>query len=222
MHWKDCPIHVVDFEGSRQSGVVEFGLVTLWDGDIASCSTRLCRPQGEITPQERAQHGIVEDEARLFEPFAAEWERFTALRAKGPMAAHHALVENGFLKAQWPYPPASPDFLHEGRTVADWGPWIDTRQLYARVYPDLDGYGLAELIGTFGLQERLDEAAARHCPERRGKYHCALYDTLASALLLLRLGAQEGFEHMNIPWLITQSQPSVDKRQEARQGGLFE
>ncbi|MBC2593032.1 3'-5' exonuclease [Ruficoccus amylovorans] len=222
MHWKDCAIHVVDFEGSRNSGVVEFGLVTLWDGEIAACATRLCRPRGEITPQERAQHGIVEDEARLQEPFAAEWDRFVNLRKSGPMAAHHAMVENGFLKAQWAYPPASPDFLHEGRTLADWGPWIDTRQLYARVYPGLEGYGLSELVGSFGLQERLDTEADRLCPERRGKYHCALYDALASALLLLRLGGEEGFENMSIPWLLTQSQASGEKRQAASQGGLFE
>ncbi|QYY35190.1 3'-5' exonuclease [Ruficoccus sp. ZRK36] len=221
MHWKDCPIHVVDFEGSRSSGVVEFGVVTLWDGDIASCATRLCRPRGEITPQERAQHGIVEDEARLFEPFAAEWERFTGMRAKGPLAAHHAMVENGFLKAQWAYPPASPDFLHEGAEIADWGPWIDTRQLYAQVYPDLGGYGLSELVATFELQDRLNAEGDRHCPQRRGKYHCALYDALASALLLERLGEQEGFENMSIEWLITHSQASASKREAASQGGLF-
>ncbi len=222
MHWKDCPIHVVDFEGSRGSGVVEFGLVTLWDGDIASCATRLCRPSGLISAQERAQHGISQDEARLSEPFSAEWERFTGLRKSGPMAAHHAMVENGFLKAQWAYPPSSPDFLHEGQMIADWGPWIDTRQLYASVYPDLSGYGLSELIGTLGLQDELNSRAERHCPERRGKYHCALYDALASALLLLKMGEQEGFENMSVPWLITQSQSSADKREAARQGGLFE
>jgi DNA polymerase-3 subunit epsilon len=34
--------------------------------------------------------------------------------------------------------------------------------------------------------------AAKHCPPQRRKYHCALYDALASALILRALCAVEG------------------------------
>jgi DNA polymerase-3 subunit epsilon len=43
---------------------------------------------------------------------------------------------------------------------------------------------------VFQEQHRLDEWAAVHCPETRRKYHCALYDALASALLIVRLFEQ--------------------------------
>ena len=39
--WTEIPIHVVDFEGSLRTGVVEYGVVTLLGGDIINTSTRL-------------------------------------------------------------------------------------------------------------------------------------------------------------------------------------
>ena len=34
------PIHVIDFEGSRQSGIVEYGVVTLHGAEIVAAHTR--------------------------------------------------------------------------------------------------------------------------------------------------------------------------------------
>lgn len=221
MHWKACPVHVIDFEGSRESGVVEYGVVTLRDGDITACDTRLCRPTGEISAAEQRQHGISGSDAASGEPFTAEWGRFSGYRQRGPLAAHHAMVEEGFLKQVWPYPPESPVFLEPGRTVASWGPWLDTRQLYAQVYPDLGSFALSELIAAFSLRKALGDLAEKHCPQQRRRYHCALYDAIASALLIIHLGRQPGFEELSIAWLLTHSQSSADKREAARQGGLF-
>jgi len=42
------------------------------------------------------------------------------------------------------------------------------------------------------LTPRLDALAAEHCPPNRRRYHCALYDALAAALVLRALCGLEG------------------------------
>lgn len=221
MHWRDIPIYVIDFEGSAKTGVVEFGLVELFGGVIQSTATRLCRPVAQLTQQDTRLHGIAQAEAAGCAPFAEEWERFRELRGGGVFAAHHAAVEHGLLKQQWSYPPASMDYL-SGVKQADWGPWIDTRRLYEVVYPGLETYQLGALVERFALQSELDSAAQCYCPDKRRKAHCALYDALASALLILRLTAEEGFEQTTVEWLLECSLPSAEKRQASRQGEMFD
>jgi len=181
------PIHVIDFEGSRQSGILEYGVVTLRAGRIDATHTRLCRAQGTISDRDRMQHGISEEAVAGEAPFEEEWDLFARLRESGPLCAHHASVEDGLLRSVWPYPRNSPDFSDEGARLTSWGPWLDTLQLYRRVYPQLDGYKLGYLVECFGLEAELAELAEAACPPKRGRYHCALYDALASALLLRNL-----------------------------------
>ena len=59
----ETPIHVIDFEGSRQSGVVEYGYVTLEQGVVVDSQTRVCAPVGTISDLDRVQHGISESRA---------------------------------------------------------------------------------------------------------------------------------------------------------------
>lgn len=227
MFWKEQSIHVIDFEGSPRYGVVEYGVVTLRSGAVADTRTALCAPAAEMTAKEIALHGIRPKDTLGAPPFDAHRELFFALRKSGLLAAHHASVENGFLKRQWPYPPFSPD-LHTSSVlvqklpqVAGWGPWIDTRALYAAIYPGLGSYALGDLVRAFALEAALGELAEKHCPSNRRKAHCALYDALASALLLLRLGDEEGFGGLTLQWLVTHSAASADARSERQQGELF-
>ncbi len=222
MHWKTIPIHIIDFEGSRKSGIVEYGVVTLEKGEILTTYTRLCQPVGEIRPEETWQHGIRASDTKNTALFTAEWDLFSGLRRTGPLGAHHAAVENGLLKQVWPYPLQSPDFLYPNKVLAEWGPWLDTCQIFAAVLPDLESYKLGFLIDRFALRPALDELAARHCPANRCKAHCALYDALAATLLLQYLGEQPGFEEMSIPWLLTHSAAGAEQRQSLKQGDLFE
>jgi DNA polymerase III epsilon subunit-like protein len=43
---------------------------------------------------------------------------------------------------------------------------------------------LGYLIDAFNLSKSVDHLASKFCPQDRQKPHCALYDALASALLL--------------------------------------
>lgn len=221
MHWKDAQIHVIDFEGTRESGVIEYGVVTLQNGEIVDTATRLCQPSGEIRDADFRQHRIRKVDAESCLPFSNEWERFASMRQTGQLAAHNASVEHGLLKAQWAYPRESPDFLNSGQCLAEWGPWLDTCALYQCLYPDLDTHKLSALVGMFDLGERLKDLAEAHCPAKRRHVHCALYDALASALLLLRLADEEGFQNMTLGWLMAQSAPSRKEQQKRTQQDLF-
>lgn len=182
--WQSQPIHVVDFEGNTSYGVIEYGVATLQDGKIKACHTRLCAAEDEVSERDAWVHGLRRSDTVGFPAFKEDFALFNALRSEGPLAAHHATYEHALLKRVWPYPTAAPNFAQPGREVAYWGPWIDTRVLYTRLYPDLSSHKLGELVAVLALQERLDALAQTHCPEKRQKYHCALYDALAAALLL--------------------------------------
>ena len=217
----EVPIHVIDFEGSRQSGIVEYGVVTLQGAKIVGTQTRLCAPIGTISDRDRLQHGITEEAVSGQVGFDAEWDFFAELRESGPLCAHNAAVEDGLLRSVWPYPRSSPDFSEQGQCVASWGPWLDTLYLYRRLYPQLQSHKLRDLIVLFDLQALLDEQAALYCPEKRRRYHCALYDTLASALLLSRLYDDSDLQSMSLHWLFLQSASTDAARESMGQQDLF-
>ncbi len=209
MSWLSTSIHVLDFEGSRQSGVVEYGVATLRDGKIIATHTRLCAPSGPMAAAESALHGIAEKDAAAAAPFAAEGTLVAHLRQTGPFAAHHAPIERSLLRRVWPVPPASPDFgaavPSQAPRLSDWGPWLDTRRIYEHLYPKLPSYQLGELIPTFALTDELSALAAVHCPRNRRRAHCALFDALAAALLLGRLAREPPLATVPLAWLLARS-----------------
>jgi DNA polymerase-3 subunit epsilon len=211
MSWFSTPVHVLDFEGSRPSGVVEYGVATLLGGKITAAHTRLCAPAGPVAAVECALHGISVADTAGAAPFAAAQTLFAELRQSGPFAAHHAPIERALLRRAWPVPPAAPDFAAPDPAaaprVADWGPWLDTRRIYERLYPDLPSYQLTELVATFALAENLADLAGQHCPPRRRRPHCALFDALAAALLLARLAQESALANAPLAWLLAQSVP---------------
>lgn len=218
----ETPVHVIDFEGSRQSGIVEYGIATVAGGRITGAHTRICAPIGTISDRDREQHRISEERAREEAPFHEEWPLFSGLRREGPFCAHHVVVEAGLLQGVWPCPGQVPNFAEDGVPAADWGPWLDTLQLYRRIYPGLESYQLAALVSFFQLQPTLDAQAALLCPPKRRRYHCALYDALASALLLIRLLGEKELASASLRWLIQQSASSEGKLQSMQQQELFE
>jgi len=221
MAWPATPIHVLDFEGSRHSGVVEYGVATLADGKIIATHTRLCAPSGPVAAAESALHGISETNAAQTEPFLTAQALFTGLRQTGLFAAHHAPVERALLRRAWAVPPAAPDFAASDPAAAprltDWGPWLDTRRIYENLYPSLPGYQLMDLVQTFALSGELTVLAVRHCPNSRRRPHCALYDALAAALLLVRLAREPKIATAPLIWLLAHS-VSPDAGESFRQG----
>ncbi|HYP16560.1 MAG TPA: 3'-5' exonuclease, partial [Opitutus sp.] len=190
MSWTEQSIFFVDFEGSQQCGILEYGVAEVRRGQIAATHTRLCQATGRVRAEDVAVHGLSETLVAPWPPFADEWEFFADLRERGPLAAHYAGVENALLKTVWPYPRNSPDFARPGERLIDWGPWIDSARLYAQLYPKINSGRLEAMVAAFGLQAELDALAKQHCPAARRRYHAALYDALAGALLLASLARE--------------------------------
>lgn len=221
MSWLAQTIHFIDFEGSVSSGILEYGVVTLRRGAIAGTATRVCRATGRVHPEDFAIHGLDESSVAAAAPFADEFARFAELRASGPLAAHFANAENTLLKSVWAYPRQSPDFVWGSGHTAEWGPWIDTGRLYPQLYGDLSSAKLGDLVARFGLQAELDRVAREVCPAERCRYHAALYDALAGALLLRRLATEPAVAAQSVAWLLTMSTLDPVKRAAMTQGDLF-
>lgn len=220
-YWDETPIHVIDFEGGPQCGIVEFGVVTLKGFSIESVATRICRPKTAISKREQAVHGIGSSEANSEQPFQEEWERFAKLRETGPLSAHFASAENSMLKSVFPYPRKSPGWVDENRSVANWGPWLDTGVLYRNIGDKGSSLNLEELILRYDLQADLNELGRTHCPVDRQGYHCALFDALASALLLCNYCRELCDERLTLLQLVAHSQGNSVKRQKVEQRELF-
>lgn len=217
----DQPIFFIDFEGSRASGILEYGIATLLGGRVTATATRLCAPIGRVLPDDTRVHGLSEDALAGCAPFSEDWETFASLREKGPLAAHYAGAENSLLKATWPYPRPSPDFARPGGRLAEWGPWLDTARIYGQLYPDLESGKLESLVVACGLQAELDVLAAAHCPRGRRGYHSALYDALAGALLLGSLSKHEPLASLTVMQLLALSTLDRGKRDSIVQRELF-
>jgi DNA polymerase III epsilon subunit-like protein len=219
--WISQPVFYVDFEGGSASGILEYGVVKLLGGRIEACRTRLCCAAGRIRPEDAAVHGLDEAALASHRPFAEDWDYFAALREGGPLAAHYAGVENALLKSVWPYPRSSPDFARPGRRVIDWGPWLDSARIYAQLYPRFSSGALQSLVAACGLQAELDALALAHCPPDRRRYHAALYDALAGALLLVSLARDPQLARLTTMQLLALSTLDGEKRDALQQGNLF-
>jgi DNA polymerase-3 subunit epsilon len=221
MAWPQQIIHFVDFEGSVASGILEYGVVALRGTDILETHTRLCRATGRVRAEDAAVHGLDADAVAAHAPFGEDFEKFARWRETGPLAAHFANAENTLIKSVWPYPRTSPDFARPGAVATDWGPWVDTGRIYPQLYPSLATAKLGDLVAAFALQSRLDALAAVHCPPDRRRYHAALYDALAGALLLARLADEPAVAGQSAGWLLAVSTLDPEKRDALRQSNLF-
>ncbi|RME73386.1 MAG: 3'-5' exonuclease [Verrucomicrobia bacterium] len=216
MSWLEQRVHVIDFEGSVRTGVVEYGVVTLRAGRIEGVETAVCRPRRAVPAEEARVHGLGGDAVRAAAGFEAAWPLFAALRETGVLAAHFSSAEESMLRSYWPCPRLSPDWLEPGREVATWGPWIDTGRIAAERVPAGASVALEDLVARFGLGEALAELAGEFCPAERRRFHCALFDALACALLLLEFAGGGG---SRAPWSLARllAASTADKKtREAR------
>ena len=219
----DQVIHIIDFEGSTKTGVLEWGIVSIRGESLLEAKTRLCGTESSIDAVERQQHGITAELVDECPNFEQDFDLFAELRKSGPLCAHNASVEDRFLKNTWSYTRQSPDFSNpkENQLVTNWGPWLDTLSIYRRLYPDLESYQLNALVRLFGFEEELSRLARLHCPKERIRYHCALYDALASALLLQRLFSLKELSGLSLFQLFTLSASSASVFNQRRQQELF-
>lgn len=221
MDWTGVPVHMIDFEGCTRSGIVEYGVATLVGGEVAATVGRLCAPTGPVWTEDTRVHGLQGGDLSGLATFAEDWEQFARLRETGILAAHFAGTEQRLLRTVWPYPRTSPDHLRAGQTRTDWGPWIDTGRLVIGLRADLATAGLEDVVRSLGLLDELESLGREHCPAGRDRFHCALYDALAAALVLRKLGSGSGETPMSIQRMVEESTADSGKRDDLKQGRLF-
>jgi len=106
------------------------------------------------------------------------WLQLAPRLTQYPLCAHNVATEKKFLRAMAP--------LHA------FGPWIDTLRVVRRVWPGGASYALGDLIEQFALTPRVENI----CPDRMA--HDALYDAVASAMLLEYLLEQPRWNHVTL------------------------
>jgi DNA polymerase III epsilon subunit-like protein len=215
----DNLIHVIDFEGTLITGVVEYGIVTLCGTEIVTTHTRLCKPRQWIPIEDTLIHKIQNAQAQKYASLEDDWDFFNQLRQSGPLCAHHACIEDRFLKNTWAMPQLAPGF--DGSMISSWSPWIDTCALYRRLYKNVPSYALTSLIATFGLEATLTKLAHEYCPPSRRHAHAALYDAIAAALLLTRLATVLETGMPSREWFLTEGAQTQKARIARKQMELF-
>lgn len=168
-------LHVIDFEGTRSSGILEYGVVTLCDMEITDTSSVLCK--GE---------------------FNQYIDLFIELRKQGSFVGHNASVEDRLLR----HHVASPGFVKEtsksDKFVNTWAPWIDTKVLYKNFFREIMNFSLKNLIEKFNLSSQLFILANKFCELSKTGYHNALFDALATSILLQHLISELKFRNIYI------------------------
>lgn len=183
----NLPVFVVDFEGTTQSGVVEYGVVRVENGLLTEGQTGFCQPSGRISANEFRTHRLSNSFLKSQESFQSAYEHFSGMRRAGVFAAHHHSTEDRLLRHHWPIPPAVHDPLRPGSFCHRWGPYIDTLHLAQRLWPELPAYDLKTVLLGLDMEGELRRRAAEVAPPGRRDWHCALFDAFASALILLKV-----------------------------------
>jgi DNA polymerase III epsilon subunit-like protein len=204
-------IHVIDFEGNRTHGILEYGLVTLknlsiTDISMASCCKSLSHQMANFAEHSRFSSNEKDKNFEHYLPL------FMKKRAEGLFCAHGASVEDRLLRQYCltpgvvgslpeQYNPKSTQKISVQKSIStqsqtstptamaslksvSWGPWIDTYKIYRNYYPAAECYEVAELIRHFGLEKKLKNLATKHNLAKTLTFHRAPYDASATALLL--------------------------------------
>ena len=203
---EDFIIYAIDFEGSRQTGILEYGIVGLSaQQGIFSTESKLCKNKTYIPLTEMHCHGLSANHLLTKIDFSNYLNHFLQLRSKAFFCAHNAIFENTLLSDYCPIT-SNAYSLHKMQTQ-QWGPWIDTYILYKKFFKN-KSYSLNELIKNFQLGEILSTLGKKFCPHTRNNFHCALFDAIACALLLLNFIRNVKSNTITLTWLLEQSTPT--------------
>lgn len=198
------PIFALDFEGAIACGIVEFGVAEIRNWEIVSLKTSLCAPRQKVAPKTMDMCDFSANELKRAPKFESFANDFIQMRKAGLFAAHNKGAESSMLNSYFPNPSAFTDFTNNTPTFS-WSPFIDTLVLVKKIFPMLKSGALSDVIKSFGLLDKLNNDAKRLCPPTRQKWHCAPYDALACAEIIIALSKLNGFENLSVKWLAQNS-----------------
>lgn len=169
---RDIRFTAIDFESAgaapgRTDSPVQVGLAE-WSsqgGYSRKFSSYLATTQS-VTWAAQKVHGITLDDLVGAPSLLSLWPTLKGVLAGAVVVAHGKGTEKRFLRA----------FPGHG-----FGPWIDTLLLARAAWPELPDHSLGALCQSRGLSE----AVSQRVPD--GRWHDALYDAMASLVLLENL-----------------------------------
>ena len=106
------------------------------------------------------------------------WPQLQPRLTDHPLCAHNVATEKKFTRAAAP--------MHQ------FGPWLDTLKIARKVWKGCPSYALENLIVMLDLKQRVDAL----CSGREA--HDALYDAVASAMLMEHLLEQPGWGDVTV------------------------
>lgn len=123
----------------------------------------------KITWAAEQVHGITKDQLKDAPKLMLLWPKLKSRLANKVVVAHGHGTEKRFLGA----------FPAHG-----FGPWIDTLHLSRAAYPKLSSYSLGDLCNELNLTIEIDELASTASSNHKISWHDALYDSIASIVVL--------------------------------------
>ncbi|MBN2704153.1 MAG: 3'-5' exonuclease [Pontiellaceae bacterium] len=183
----DAEITVLDFETTGsvrgyENEPWQLGMVSLIGGRVAADSMFEHLMQVDINrpfnPHAPGRHALLREELSAAPTPQELWPRIMHRLTAFPLCAHNVATEKKFTRAMAP--------MHR------FGVWIDTLRIARKVWPGCLSYALGDLVVLLGLKPEVDAL----CPARSA--HDALYDAVASAMLLEHLLKQPGWSTISV------------------------
>ena len=173
MRIRDASFAAIDFESAGYSrggtdAPVQVGLAVLAGERVVPewLFASFLHTNQPIVWSAQKVHGITPGDLLGAPRLVELWPRLNATLRGRLVVSHGVGTEKRFLRA----------FPMHG-----FGPWVDTLKVAQAAYPELPDYSLEALARTLELVPQLDAL----CPGRR--FHDALYDSVASLLVLWRI-----------------------------------
>jgi DNA polymerase III epsilon subunit-like protein len=183
----DAEITVLDYEttGSVHGYVNEpwqIGMVSLIGGRVAADSMfeHFMRVDANrpFNPHAPGRHALLREELAAAPTPQELWQQLMHRLTAYPLCAHNVATEKKFTRAMAP--------MHR------FGVWIDTLRIARKVWPGCASYALEDLVVLLGLKPKVDALCSGRCA------HDALYDAVASAMLLEHLLEQPSWSDLTV------------------------
>ena len=152
---------VIDFEGSRKSGIQQASIIDFKSFSVIR-SHEFLKGDGDFN----------------------DW--ILDVIDKSPndfWVSHNISIEKNLLTSQMPY--LRNASINKGNII--WGPWVDTLKVYKKLYPNLIDYNLKKLCEIFLTKEEITTLSKMYCRRSKVAYHQSTFDSLVTFMLLERL-----------------------------------
>ncbi len=160
----DTPVQVGTASWSAKNSAGDDTKVSLSDTWMSYIHT-----DNKITWAAQQVHGITKEQLKDAPKLMLLWPQLKLRLADKVVVAHGHGTEKRFLRA----------FPAHG-----FGPWVDTLHLSRAAYPELTDYSLANICNSLNLTDDINHFADLASADHTIIWHDALYDSIASIILL--------------------------------------